>query len=77
MMEAAGGSGGGSQSGSAERSGGDQSEGNFAKHCLISNNLARSRCFVPAHLSKQRSRAFNAQPRIRVSGVFRGAGMMT
>src|SRR2546423_1578944 len=71
-MKAVRGSGSGSQRSNAERSCGDQSEGNLAKHYLSPVKLARCRCCVPARLSQRPLRAFNGALNYCVSGVFRG-----
>src|SRR5882762_7455484 len=71
-MKAMRGSGSGSQRGNAERSCGDQSKSNLAKHCLVSSVLALGRCCVPARLSDRLRGAFKRPEKIRVSGMFRG-----
>src|SRR5436190_10961305 len=73
-MKAMRGSGSGSQRNNAERSCGDQSEGNLAKHYLSPVKLARCRCCVPARLSQRRRGAFNGALNYCVSGVFRAGG---
>src|SRR5436190_19996431 len=73
-MKAVRGSGSGSQRNNAERSCGDQSEGNLAKHYLSPVKLARCRCCVPARLSQRPLRAFNGALNYCVSGVFRAGG---
>src|SRR6478736_8762160 len=67
VVEAAGGSG--RCSGKREGSGGDQSDGNLAKHCVL-QLVAQGRCFVPAPSSEQPRHSFMRVSGNRVSGVF-------